>query len=295
MDLEKDEIENQSETATTRRRFLIALGIGGATIVAATTTAIASTALSDDDDDSDHDNSGPGSGDDDDDDDNSGPGSGDDDDSDNDNDSDHSGHGSEGNDDDSVTISGEIPAGSTEIRIIDDDPDGFSPQTVTVETGQSVTFVNAHDDAHTATGGSFDTGILQPGDTSTLTFDEPGTFPFACQIHPEMTGTIEVVGGSGTPEPATPAASPATSSDGEVSVSIENLEFHPPELRIPAGSTVTWTNQDAMAHTATSLDGTFDTGNLAQGQSDTVTFDQPGQFDYQCAIHTGMKGTIIVE
>lgn len=50
-----------------------------------------------------------------------------------------------------------------------------------------------------------------------------------------------------------------------------------------------------MAHTATSLDGTFDTGNLAQGQSGSITFDSPGQFDYQCAIHTGMTGTVIVE
>ena len=290
MDFEKNEIENQTESTATRRRFLIALGIGGATIAVATTTAIASS-LSDDDDDSDHDNSGPGSDNEGDrDSDHSGPGSGDD----KDDDSDHSGHGDD-DDDDQVTIDGEIPPGSTEIRIIDDDPNGFSPQTVTIEAGQSVTFVNAHDDPHTATGGSFDTGILQPGLIATIIFDEPGTFPFACQIHPEMTGTIEVTGGTGTPDSATPAASPATTSNGEVAVTIENLEFQPKELRIANGSSVTWTNQDAMAHTATSLDGTFDTGNLAQGQSGTITFDSPGQFDYQCAIHTGMKGSIIVE
>jgi plastocyanin len=175
------------------------------------------------------------------------------------------------------------------VRIVEDEPDGFQPGTVTIDAGQSVTFGNAHDDLHTATGGSFDTGILQPDSMATITFDEPGTFPYACMIHSELSGTVEVRGGSGTPESATPEASPASAAGGEVAVSIEKLEFIPPEIRVTAGSAVTWTNEDVMAHTATSLDGTFHTGNLAKGQSGSVTFDTPGQFDYQCAIHTGMK------
>jgi plastocyanin len=278
-----ENIEQLEDKTTSRRRLLLGLGIGGsAAALGIVKIGFASSALSDDDkdDDDDHDNSGPGSGDDHDDDDhgNSGPGNDDDD-----------------HDDDTVVPSEETPAGSTEVRIVEDDPDGFQPGTVTIDAGQTVTFINAHDDPHTATGGSFDTGILQPGDISTITFDEPGTFPYACLIHPEMTGTIDVRGGTGTPESATPEASPATAAEDEVAVSIENLQFIPPEIRVAAGSTVTWTNEDVMAHTATSLDGTFDTGNLAQGQSGTVTFDAPGQFDYLCAIHTGMKGTVIVE
>jgi plastocyanin len=57
---------------------------------------------------------------------------------------------------------------------------------------------------------------------------------------------------------------------------------------------VTWTNQDFAPHTATADDGSFDTGRLDQGETGSVTFDQPGTYTYTCTFHPNMKGTVVV-
>lgn len=176
--------------------------------------------------------------------------------------------------------------GSIEVRITDDDSDGFTPQSLTIQPGQSVTFVNRDDDAHTATGSDWDTGILQPGDSATIAFATPGEFAYACQIHPVMTGTILVEGAA-----ATPQASPAASGN---TIRIANLAYDPPQLDVAIGTTVTWTNDDQVSHTATSSDGLFDTGTIAAGESAEITFDETGTFEYVCAFHAGMRATIVV-
>lgn len=203
--------------------------------------------------------------------------------------------------DDDVRPLGTVPAGSTEVRIDDDDADGFEPGTITIDVGQSVTWVNVDDDPHTATGAGFDTGIMQPGEQSTVTFDEPGTFPSSCQIHPIMTGVVEVRDASGnvpragreaTPE-ASPQATPVSSGQ-QASVSIVDLSFKPPRLEVTVGTTVTWSNDEAIPHTVTSSGDTFDSGTLEEGETFVQTFDTAGIYDYFCAIHPNMQGTVIV-
>jgi plastocyanin len=80
----------------------------------------------------------------------------------------------------------------------------------------------------------------------------------------------------------------------EEEVIIEGFAFTPESLEITAGTTVTWTNNDAAMHTATADDGSFDTGAISQGESASVTFDEPGTYTYVCSFHPGMEGTIIV-
>lgn len=79
--------------------------------------------------------------------------------------------------------------------------------------------------------------------------------------------------------------------------------YDPLELEVPVGTTVRWTNEDAIAHTVTSGvsdgttgdgDGRFDSGFLEQGDSFTYTFTEPGEFPYFCIPHPWMKGKIIV-
>lgn len=77
-------------------------------------------------------------------------------------------------------------------------------------------------------------------------------------------------------------------------VDIAGFKFGPAELDISVGDTVTWTNSDAQAHTATAS-GTFDTGSIAPGASATATFDTAGTFAYICSFHPFMKGTIVVK
>src|SRR5918994_4917716 len=76
-------------------------------------------------------------------------------------------------------------------------------------------------------------------------------------------------------------------------VDIVDFAFSPAILTISAGDTVTWTNRDAVAHTATG-DG-FDSGDLAQGGSYSVTFAAPGTYDYLCTPHPTMTGRIVVQ
>ena len=78
-------------------------------------------------------------------------------------------------------------------------------------------------------------------------------------------------------------------------VSIAGSAFSPPSLTVTVGDTVTWTNSDQIPHTATADGGSFDTGTLDQGASNTVTFNTAGTFPYHCTIHPQMTATITVE
>lgn len=86
---------------------------------------------------------------------------------------------------------------------------GFSPDTVTVVIGvnNTVTWTN-NDNTMDANGylpthvlatndSSFTSPGLNPGDTFTYTFTTPGTFPYHCNVHPWMRGTV-IVKGTGT-------------------------------------------------------------------------------------------------
>lgn len=58
-----------------------------------------------------------------------------------------------------------------------------------------------------------------------------------------------------------------------------------------------WTNNDFIEHTATKLfepSSFFNTGTLTNAQSATIVFTSPGLFEYYCAFHTDMRGTVNV-
>jgi plastocyanin len=77
-------------------------------------------------------------------------------------------------------------------------------------------------------------------------------------------------------------------------VNLEGMMFKPATLTVQRGSTVTWNNKDLVPHTATAA-GKFDSGNIAPGKSFSRKMDQPGQFDYICTYHPGMKGQVVVQ
>lgn len=74
----------------------------------------------------------------------------------------------------------------------------FRPGNVVVAQGTNVTWVNRDGVPHTATatGGAFDTGLLQGGESATLRLDEPGVYEYTCLPHPSMKARIEVVPGA---------------------------------------------------------------------------------------------------
>jgi len=78
-------------------------------------------------------------------------------------------------------------------------------------------------------------------------------------------------------------------------VAIANMTFGPGTLTVAKGTTVKFTNDDTMTHTATSDNGAWDTGNIAYGGSKVITFATAGTFPYHCTQHPSMKATIIVQ
>ncbi|HEV2952713.1 MAG TPA: plastocyanin/azurin family copper-binding protein [Candidatus Dormibacteraeota bacterium] len=73
-----------------------------------------------------------------------------------------------------------------------------------------------------------------------------------------------------------------------------NFAFSPQVIAVHAGDTVTWTNQDADAHTVTfDSDGTGSTP-LDTGKTFQHIFAAPGTFTYHCSIHNSMTGEVVV-
>jgi plastocyanin len=70
----------------------------------------------------------------------------------------------------------------------------FSPDQTEVPVGTELTWTNDDPTAHTVTAddGSFDSGVLDSGSRFSFVFDRPGTFTYACAIHPSMRGTVLV-------------------------------------------------------------------------------------------------------
>jgi plastocyanin len=74
----------------------------------------------------------------------------------------------------------------------------FSPATITVTAGESVTWHNDGPSQHSATADdqSFDTGVLGKGADGSHTFHQAGTFSYFCKVHPNMKGTVKVLAAS---------------------------------------------------------------------------------------------------
>jgi plastocyanin len=167
----------------------------------------------------------------------------------------------------------------------------FVPANITVSVGDSVQWTNLDDEGHTvsATEGAFESGVMAGGVTFSQIFDTPGTFDYACAIHPEMQGTVTV---AAPPDPAASGDVPAAGTD--VPVSIVDMVYSPATVEVTAGTTVHWTNDDSVIHTVTARDGSFNSGVMQTGDTFSQTFDVPGTYDYFCAIHPLQGGQIVV-
>ena len=83
---------------------------------------------------------------------------------------------------------------------------------------------------------------------------------------------------------------PATGTE----VKIDNFSFGPATITIPAGSTVTWTNNDDIPH-AVASDEMFKSKTLHTDDQFSFTFTKPGTYNYYCAIHPKMVAKVVVQ
>ncbi|SEW15642.1 Plastocyanin [Cognatiyoonia koreensis] len=70
----------------------------------------------------------------------------------------------------------------------------FNPANLTISAGDTVTWINADSTQHSALdlGGAFDTNLINPGASASLTFNGRGTFNYRCGPHQNMRGSITI-------------------------------------------------------------------------------------------------------
>lgn len=108
----------------------------------------------------------------------------------------------------------------------------FAPGSLSIAVGDTVTWTNDDDSPHTATAaGAFDSGNLEPGQSFSFTFDQPGTYGYLCVYHEEMTATITVVAASVASEP--PASSTAAPSSAPAPAGDHRDGDHQPDTALP--------------------------------------------------------------
>jgi plastocyanin len=84
------------------------------------------------------------------------------------------------------------------------------------------------------------------------------------------------------------------SSAAAPEIEIRNFRFEPPVLEVAAGTTVTWINHDEEVHAVTSAQVPFASPGIDGDERFSFRFEKPGTYEYRCALHAQMTGTIVV-
>ena len=88
-----------------------------------------------------------------------------------------------------------IPSNSTVVKIVANaGSNSFSPNPVEVKVGETVTWINDDSGRHTVTSmdGVFNSELMARGQSFSFTFDKAGEYPYFCEPHPSMVGTVVV-------------------------------------------------------------------------------------------------------
>jgi amicyanin len=95
---------------------------------------------------------------------------------------------------------------------------------------------------------------------------------------------------------ALPLLSAGQASAATYRVTMKGYAFSPASLTVPAGSTVTWTNQDTAPHDVKTTSGpaSIHSPMLDKGQSWSFTFTGAGSYGYYCTVHPDMTAGITV-
>jgi plastocyanin len=82
-------------------------------------------------------------------------------------------------------------------------------------------------------------------------------------------------------------------------VVVRDIAFQESSVSVEAGTPVTWSNEDGVAHTVTAGTPDESTGEfdeeLPAGGEVQVTLNEPGTYAYWCRIHPSMTAEVVVE
>lgn len=76
---------------------------------------------------------------------------------------------------------------------------------------------------------------------------------------------------------------------GENEIWLQYKLFQPSQLIVKSGTTVTFTNKDNANHSATNINGLFDSGKISSGQSYSFTFTKTGSYSFYCKYHSSVN------
>lgn len=79
-----------------------------------------------------------------------------------------------------------------------------------------------------------------------------------------------------------------------VEVVIEHFAFAPSSVDVAPGDSVVFINRDITPHTATAVDGSWTTADIASGKSERVVVRAAGTGAYFCRYHPVMKGQLVI-
>ncbi|MEZ4706822.1 MAG: cupredoxin family copper-binding protein [Caldilineaceae bacterium] len=125
-----------------------------------------------------------------------------------------------------------------------------------------------------------------------------GQFPdlFPAAMMDEMTMTAPPAADEAMPMSADAMADAPANT---VELTIDTFIFSPQVVEVPVGTTIIWTNMDAIDHTVTAgapdaETGVFDSGFFNQGERFAFTFTEVGEYAYFCKRHPNMRGMVVV-
>ncbi len=99
--------------------------------------------------------------------------------------------------------------------------------------------------------------------------------------------------GSGGSSPSEPAGS---SGGDVVQVKMKDILFVPDKVTARVGQTISWINEDSVAHTVKAESGAdFSSDTIQEGKTFEAKLTTAGTIAYVCTIHPSQKGTITVE
>ena len=117
----------------------------------------------------------------------------------------------------------------------------------------------------------------------------------SCSMHLGLSKLLKG-GSSASGTPAASSTSAAKPPSAPVSaISIKSSKYHPKNVTVKVGSTLTWTNNDDVPQSVTSdAPGLFDSGPLAPGATWKYTFASTGVFPYHSTAKDGVFGSVTV-
>ncbi len=148
--------------------------------------------------------------------------------------------------------------------------------------------------------------------STTHTFSQPGTYvitadfnvvPYSVPLFGQASAVFTIqVADNGEVQSVKQTQQDLSEKENVVDIiGLESPFYLPNQIGVSAGQTIVFDNVDGNQHTITSVksgtteyDGKFDSGLLQSGEKYELTLNEKGTYDYYCALHPGMQGTIIV-